>query len=110
MLRDYRGETYRVINDRTGDIAAKYTPGNIMRHQDFLSTSRSPSPSYQPFASARSGQTRFIIQSKSGKLVENISEYTAEREVLFRSGTKFKVTSKTYNTARGTWDITLTEI
>lgn len=109
-LRSYKGETYRTISDFDSKIASKYIPGKIVRQPEFTSTSRVPSASYKPFHGASSGSTRFKVQSKTGKLIEKISEYKAEKEVLFRSGTNFKVTSKTWNPGRGTWDISLTEL
>lgn len=109
-VRSYSGEVYRVINDSSGALAGRYVPGKIVTLNEFVSTSRSLNASSFPFIRAKTGKTRFIIQSKSGKMVEKISEFTTEREVLFRSGTSFRVVSKTYNKSRQTWDIRLAEI
>lgn len=111
-LRSYKGEVYRTIDDATGNIAKKFEPGRPYKFDEFLSTSRSTNPSYKPFADARRGQTRFKIEAtgKGGKWVEKISEFTPEREVLFKSGSRFMVTSRKFNAQRGTWDISLREI
>lgn len=116
-LRNYQGEVYRVIGNPTiggQKLAETFQPGRPVHFNEFLSTSRTITPSYKPFSAASSGveagQIRFMIQSKSGKLVERVSSYEAEREVLFRSGTSFMIQSKTYNQARKVWDIRMTEI
>lgn len=109
-IRSYRGDVYRVIQDKSGTIASKYSPGNIVKQNDFLSTSRSRVAAVFPYDRATRGKTRFKIQSKTGKPIEKISNHPREHEVLFRSGTSFKVTSKTWNTQQETWDITLTEL
>lgn len=109
-VKSYKGETYRVIEDSGGAIAAKYSPGNIVKQNEFISTSRSPNAAAFSYTRARSGSTRFKIQSKTGKPIEKTSYHQTEHEVLFRSGSRFKVTSKTWNEARNTWDIGLTEI
>lgn len=109
-VRSYRGEVYRVIDDYGGSLAGRYVPGKTVTLNEFVSTSRALDASSFPFIRAQTGKTRFIIQSKSGKMIEKISEFTTEREVLFRSGTSFRVISKTYNKSRQTWDIRLAEI
>ncbi|APY12559.1 hypothetical protein BWZ22_15625 [Seonamhaeicola sp. S2-3] len=40
---------------------------------------------------AFSGNVQFIIKSKSGKLIEHLSAFANEKEVLLRSGSKFKI-------------------
>lgn len=109
-MKSYQGQTYRTVSDSGGQLAAKYQPGKPVTMKEFVSASRSTNPSYKPYDLASTGSTRFIIQSKSGKLVEKISQYQAEREVLFKSGSKFMVTSKKFNSERGTWDISLKEL
>lgn len=39
-----------------------------------------------------SGNAMFFIESKNGRMVEKLSSYPNEKEVLFNSGTEFKVT------------------
>jgi len=109
-VRSYKGETYRIVRDSGGGIAQKYTSGNIVRQPDFISASRSTMASSFPYARAKQGFTRFKIQSKTGKPIEGVSRFPGEMEVLYKSGTKFSVTSKTWNSARNTWDIELTEL
>lgn len=109
-VRNYEGETYRVIMDRGGEVAAKFTPGKNYVADHFVSTSRSTTPSYRAFTQASDNQTRFIIHGKRGKMIENVSKYMEEKEVVYRLKTKFHVESKKFNYARSTWDIVLREI
>lgn len=110
QVRNYEGEVYRTISDSGGKLAGMYEPGKAVTMKEFVSTSRSTNPSYKAFDMAGTGDTRFIIQSKTGKWVEKVSQYGPEREVLFKSGSKFMVQSKTFNKSRGTWDVRLKEI
>jgi len=108
-LRNYKGEVYRLISNDSGTLQNLYEVGKAVKFNDFLSTSRSISAENFPFSSARSG-IRFTIQSKTGKMIEIVSAFTREYEILMRSGTKFKITGKFYNESRGTWEIAMTEI
>lgn len=109
-VRNYQGQVYRTISDSTGELAARYEPGKAVTLREFVSTSRSTNPSYKPFDLAGTGETRFLIQSKTGKWVEKVSHFRPEREVLFKSDTSFMVTKKVFNRSRGTWDIHLKEL
>jgi hypothetical protein len=109
-VRNYEGQVYRTINDRSATLADAYVPGKPVVLKEFVSTSRSSTPSYRPFEGADEGQTRFVIKSKTGKWIEKVSNFSEENEVLFRSGTRFMVKSKKYNRTRGTWDIFMDEM
>lgn len=109
-VKNYQGEVYRTISDPGGLIAKQYEPGSVATMKGFTSTSRSPNPSYKAFNSTGANNSRFIIQSKTGKHIERVSNYVPEQEVLFRSGTSFRVVSRTWNAERKTWDIKLAEI
>jgi hypothetical protein len=58
--------------------------GDPITHDYFTSASKDPGASF-------GGNTKFIIHSKTGRLIESISEFSHEKEVLFKAGTKFKV-------------------
>lgn len=62
------------------DVLARYQPGQVVTELGFTSTGK-------PF----SGDVRFEIHGKHGKLVQQYSAHPSEEEVLFRSGTKFAV-------------------
>ena len=65
---------------------AKYKVGQIITEKGFTSTSTKLA-----VAQAFSGNVFYTIVSKTGKAIKDFSEFSAEDEVLFRSGTKFKV-------------------
>jgi len=121
-IASYQGEVYRTItNAHVGGkaLSEKYVPGQVQQFDEFLSTSRSASPSYRAFVDAKGSyvlnesqadKIRFVIQSKTGKPIERVSQYTLEQEVLFGSKSRFIVTKKVFNQDRGTVDIHMTEI
>ncbi len=96
-LPDYTGAVYRGTT-LDPKYLAPYQVGQVVQEAAFTSTSHDPS-----VATAFQGgapppgkvNVTYIIQSKHGKEVENISYYGGEAEVLFKSGTKFKVLNRT---------------
>ena len=69
---------------------AKYSVGEVVTEKGFVSSSRDE---FERFDSAR--PHRLLIHSKNGKIIEKISVLPLEYEVLFKSGTKFKVLKRT---------------
>ena len=63
-----------------------YKPGRIVEERAFTSTSKSSS-------FAEDGAVTYEIKGYTGRDVTALSKYKSENEVLFRSGTRFKVTS-----------------
>jgi hypothetical protein len=91
-LPDFTGTVYRGGNfDRITLDAYKdaFKTGKAITEKGFTSTSQETSSAFE-------GDTFFIIKSKTGKPVDKIMELgnegPSEAEVIFRSGTKFKVT------------------
>ena len=70
------------------NITSAYKVGANVTEKAFTSTSRS-------FADKLPGNVLFVIQSKTGKMIEELSTFVNEKEVLFAPGTVFKVISKT---------------
>lgn len=89
-LEDFSGTVYRGASLPGGleameaAVAKHYKVGTVITEKGFTSTSTERS-------SMLSGRIRFEIQSKTGKVVRTLSRHEHENEVLFRSGTKFKV-------------------
>ena len=96
----YNGMTYRDTN-LPDDVLAKYQIGKIVTEKAFTSSSIDNS------LSTFKGNVRFIIQSKNGKIIEDISDYPDEREVLFKNKTQFKVLKRAIN--ENVTEITLEE-
>lgn len=88
-LPSYRGKVWRDI-DLPEKTLAKYSVGEVVTEKGFVSSS---SDEFERFDSAR--PHRLLIHSKNGKIIEKISVLPLEYEVLFKSGTKFKVLKRT---------------
>jgi NAD:arginine ADP-ribosyltransferase. len=84
-LPNYEGVVFRGSKVEQKQLA-KYKVGQIITEQGFTSTS-----SKLAVAQAFSGNVFYTIVSKTGKAIKDFSEFSGEDEVLFRSGTKFKV-------------------
>lgn len=69
-------------------ILEKYQIGRTVTEQAFTSSSLSTE------LSTFKGNVRFIIYGKRGKLIEQLSDYPHEREVLFKDKTKFYITDR----------------
>jgi hypothetical protein len=80
-LPDYEGFVVRGATLPI-EIKAQHSKGKIVTYEAFTSTSTKSKPW---------GDQTFLIYSKTGKPVMNISMANSEYEVLFKSGTKFKV-------------------
>lgn len=67
-------------------IREAHSVGTVLEYDAFTSTSTNH---------GFSGKDMFIIQSQSGKPIMGFSSHRSENEVLFKSGTKFKILDKT---------------
>ncbi|HEU4613419.1 MAG TPA: ADP-ribosyltransferase domain-containing protein [Kofleriaceae bacterium] len=83
----YQGWTYRGVDSLPAEVLAKYVPGQTVTEEAFTSSSYAESGQY-------AGNVQFRIKSKDGRLVESLSRYDNEKEVLFKPGSKFKVVDK----------------
>lgn len=89
----YEGTVYRQTN-LTPANAAKYQVGKTVSEKAFMSTSTSKAATTASPTFA--GNTDFVIKSKGGgRMVDMISNFPAEKEVLFAPGTEFKVLKRT---------------
>ncbi|HEY9641416.1 MAG TPA: ADP-ribosyltransferase domain-containing protein, partial [Coleofasciculaceae cyanobacterium] len=66
------------------DVIAKYTAGAVVTEYGFTSSSYDKKAAF-------SGKHRFVIQSRTGKKVDDLSPYPNEKEVLFKPGTQYRV-------------------
>jgi hypothetical protein len=90
-LPDYAGTVYRKT-DLDATASAKYQPGYVVEESAFTSSSRSQG--------VWGGSYYFEVKSETGKSIRTFSQNPDENEVLFRSGTKFKVISREGNKIR----------
>jgi len=81
-LPAYTGWTMRRIPMTARELSA-FTEGRIVKEQSFVSASRRwPRPG---------GNVFMHIYSKSGRMIEGVSKFPGQQEVLFRPGTYFKI-------------------
>jgi hypothetical protein len=84
QLPAYRGPVYRAAT-LSEDIAAKYVPGAIVREHAFVSALANPAVRFP------GSNTTFVIASVNGRDVSMFSSHSEEREVVFFTGTLFRV-------------------
>ena len=65
----------------TSEEMAEYVPGQIVTEAAFTSAS---------LGRGFGGNVRFIINARHGKRIERLSRYPSEREVLFKTGSRFR--------------------
>ncbi len=83
-LPSHDGTTYRKASLSPAQ-AALYEPGYIVEERGFMSTSK--------VKGTWSGSHNFTIHGKNGKDIQKLSSHASEAEVLFKSGSRFKVLS-----------------
>ncbi|MCE7005718.1 ADP-ribosyltransferase domain-containing protein [Kibdelosporangium philippinense] len=103
-LPPYQGLVSRVINTQHPALrASQYPMGAVITERGFLSTS-------QEGASKFPGKVELRIHSLTGRDIAPISHRPNEREVLFPSGTQFKVVGTGFDPNTGKHYIQLREI
>lgn len=102
-LPAYKGTTYRKTNISVDKLGSMYPVGSIVEERGFTSTSKE--------SDKWSGNVQYTISSKNGRDVSRLSVHPGEKEVLFKSGTRFKVTgSKIGGNIHGISTINLEEV
>ena len=102
QLQAFRGVVYRGTT-LPQDVAAKYTPGMIIRERAFIDTSADPARRF-------AGNVQFIINSVTGRKVRALAEDPEEQEVLFFTATRFKVLAVDVELGSATRTVYLSEI
>lgn len=90
-MPNHVGTVYRKA-DLSAEVASLYRPGMIVEERAFTSSSKN--------SGEWGGNHRYEISSLTGKDVSRMAIHPSEQEVLFRSGTRFRVISKTGNVIR----------
>jgi hypothetical protein len=100
----FQGRVHRVINTRWPDArAAQYPAGAVVTERAFLSGSaygRSTFP----------GKVELHINSRTGRDISAVSHRSGEREILFPTGTQFRVVGTGFDKNTGTYHIQLDEV
>lgn len=89
-------DLYRIENLTETQITLLYKEGNIITSKAFTSSTYSEEALIDAMR-ARSYTLLIRIKGKSGKLIEDLSTLKNEREILFKSKTKFKITKVDYS-------------
>lgn len=87
-LPPHVGTVYRKATLKP-EAVALYQPGKIVEERGFTSSSKEQG--------TWSGDVQFVLKSKSGRDISHISRHPGEAEVLFKSGTRFKIVSNSGN-------------
>lgn len=109
QLPPYTGTVYRGIkaSDYPAGFLDKYVEGAVNSEGTFHSTAKSE----QEARTLRKADTLFVINSRGGgKDIENISQSSAETEVLFPPGTNFRVLKREIEPGTGVTVIYLDEV
>jgi hypothetical protein len=101
-LPSFRGVVFRGAS-LSSEAIAQYVPGNIVFEYAFISTTADPARRFP-------GTTTFVIASINGRDVSMLTEIPQEREVLFFTGTRFKVLATEHDAHADDWYIYLAEI
>lgn len=95
-LPSYQGTVYRGVSNRVAQVMEEggVKVGNIIRAESYWSTSYDKSVKFDK-------KLVYVIESKTGRKIDDMSEYPRETEVLFLPATEFEVIkiderSKTY--------------
>lgn len=86
-MPSYQGKVWRDV-DLPDSVLSSYVVGSVVIEKGFSSSSYSG----ERFKKL---PHRLLIHSKSGKIIQSLSVLPNEDEVLFKSGTKFKVLKRT---------------
>ncbi len=87
-LPDYAGQVkrgFKISPKNLNALSRRYVVGQVVPMSEFTSTSIDKS---------YPGEVQMLIQSKHGKYIRQFSSAMREEEVLFSSGSKFKVLEK----------------
>lgn len=83
----FKGVTYRTIDKLSKKDLSRYLVGAIVTESFFVSSSELEK------VNGFSGKVQFIINGKNGRKIADLSLYPHEKEVLFKSKSRFIVTS-----------------
>ena len=86
----YSGKLFRIETHKAGAIPMIYKEGEIFTARHFMSTTHSEEALIEAMR-ARTPNLLIRIEAKSGKLIEDLSTFYVEKEILFKSGTRFRV-------------------
>jgi hypothetical protein len=103
-IEDFGATSYRVGSNKPEVLQAyQKAVGKVIREESFMSTARSGSTYLE-----NRRLVNFTIEGKHGKDISRIARERGEREVLFKSGSQFRVKA-VKEAPDGKYDVTLEE-
>lgn len=81
-IKIFSGEVKRGAESLPEKVLAQHKPGKTVTYQAFTSTSKD---------SGFSGAVQFVIKSRTGRYIAPLSSSESEEEVLFPTGSRFKI-------------------
>ena len=96
VLPAYKGTVARGVSDRVERMVQDYgiEVGSVIRSEAYWSTSYDPTKKFDK-------RLVFVINSVTGRKIDEYSQFPHETEVLFVAGTEFKITKVDDRTDRG---------
>jgi len=85
------------------DALAHYIPGTIVFEHAFVSTTADPARRFPD-------NTTFVIASINGRDVSMLADFPEQQEVVFFTGTRFKVLATEHDDRADDWYIYLAEM
>jgi len=101
-LPSFRGVVYRGCN-LSRETLSHYIPGTVVFEHAFISATANPARRFP-------GNTTFVIASINGRDVSMLADDPEEREVVFFTGTRFKVLKTERDARADDWYVYLAEI
>jgi hypothetical protein len=102
QLPSFQGVVYRGA-DLSTDALAHYIPGTVVFEHAFVITTADPARRFL-------GNTTFVIASINGRDVSILADLPEQQEVVFFTGTRFKVLATEYDARVEDYYIYLAEI
>jgi len=104
-LDEYEGPVYRRLSDDlTAEQLARYQPGETIIENPYTHTTMDPGFEFGK------GNVRWVYQSVTGRIVDELSSVQYEHEVTFDHFTRFLVLDKHYDQDEGCWIILMQEV
>ena len=101
-LPEYRGTTFRGLESLWPGFMTRYAPGAVITEEAFMSTAATTGAAFR-------GEAVIQVVGTRGRDVSMLSEYAHEAEVLFAPGSRFRVVSRTQDSA-GVWQIIMEQV
>lgn len=106
----YEGIVYRGLgfNEEHNSFIEQLSEGNIFVDKGFMSTTYKKENVYGAFTSGKSAVI-FEINCKSGTLIEHLSQYANEKEILLNKNSKFVIDKVEHDKINNIYNVKMTQ-